>query len=458
MKRGSEAGQPAAKRAKPVGNRNVRERARVFEAGQVAQAVELLKNGELEVAVVDAGVELPCPGEELVRYWNARVLPQYRKPVPTSWEDITYSTYRGLPGLANGMWHAYATSAHDAALDSPAVVALFNEITGTREWQVRPNRLRFNAFDKDDGHESAHIEGPHVLSERSGIAAIVCLTPGRTFTYYKGSNNDPRARQLFVELGGQASMFVQPTQAQLAPWQRTTIETTKPGQIILFADSVAHEISRLGQNSLSLFLSPYDPAKAVPETTFYAGLDRKAAVARKRAVETQTASAPTVCSTACPPLPPRLMPDGQRRQHPREFDLLTRRETEIFGSLFHSGGAYWPSDKSTFFMMHMRAFGAFKKKLAPFCFNDHGEFNYEVITPSLVAGWADFDPSYFQNLPLADVTPEEVRQMRAKFTGIPPPAWPLVRYWTKDPRACSDAVCRRRGYTQKVVIDLTLED
>ena len=65
------------------------------------------------------------------------------------------------------------------------------------------------------------------------------------------------------------SLFVRPTQEQLACWSRTTIKTTKPGQIILFADSVIHEISRLGKNSISLFLSPYRHIKA---TTAAAGM------------------------------------------------------------------------------------------------------------------------------------------------------------------------------------------
>eukprot|EP00957_Ditylum_brightwellii_P204722 15340542-Ditylum_brightwellii.AAC.1 len=92
------------------------------------------------------------------------------------------------------------------------------EITGTPDWRIRPNRLRFNPVNKDDGYTAAHIEGPHVLSDESDIAAIVCLTAGRTFTYYKGSNNDPRARQIFEQMGGRTSLFVGPTQAQLVNW------------------------------------------------------------------------------------------------------------------------------------------------------------------------------------------------------------------------------------------------
>lgn len=62
--------------------------------------------------------------------------------------------------------------------------------------------MRFNPVNKDDGYKAAHIEGPHVLTDESGIAAILCVTPGRTFTYYHANicqdinrkNNYPRRR------------------------------------------------------------------------------------------------------------------------------------------------------------------------------------------------------------------------------------------------------------------------
>ena len=428
------AAPPKPKRRKASGNPNNRDQVTIFGPERVSEAIALLKGGELEVAIIDADAVPECPGNEMVRYWNARARPDYRVPVPENWSDIVKKTYGGLPGINSGMWHAYATTAHDFALDSPIVIDLFNEITGTPDWKIRPNRMRFNPVHKDDGYKAAHIEGPNVLHDHSSISAIVCVTAGRTFTYYKGSNNDPRARKIFEDMGGKTSLFVQPNQAQLQPWPRTTIQTTKPGQIILFADSVAHEISRLGKNSLSLFLSPYDPAKAVSEVEFYADCATRAqAMAKKKTQKTS------------PPLPTRLMSPGHIRQHPKEFKGMTRRETEIFGSLFHSTGAYWPSDKPTFFLMHMMAFNAFKPKLLPFMFDSNGKYNYEIITPELVAG-CEFDQNYFEQLPLANVSEDEIASMKAKFTGIPESAWPLIKYWTKDPRECSENICNRRGY------------
>jgi hypothetical protein len=427
---------PAKRRKKIVGNHNHRSGVPIFDAKHVKDAIALLKTGREEVVIVDANIHIECPGDQMVRYWNARVHTQYRLPSPQNWSDIDAKACKGLPGISGGMWHTYASDAHDFAIDSLVVDAIFTETTGTRDWQIRPNRFRFNPVNKDDGFKQAHIEGPHVLSDDSGISAILCVTSGRTFTYYKGSNNDPRARELFVQMGGQVSLFVQPTQSQLSPWPRTTVQTTKPGQIILFADSVAHEISRLGQNSLSLFLSPYNPANVQDEFLFYQGLNRKKAIEKKKSLAT------------APPLPTTLMLPGQRRQHPSEFLGLGRRETEIFGSLFHSTGAYWPSDKPTFFLMHMMAFNAFKPKLLPFCFDANGKYNYEVITPELVGKCEGFDASYFEKLPFATVSAEEVSALRVKYTGIPDGAWALIKYWTKDIRQCSPNVCRRRGYIE----------
>lgn len=427
---------PKSKRRKRTGNQNNEEAVTIFEPERSAEAIALLKSGEIEAAIINANVVPECPGLEMVRYWNTRVHPQHRVPIPETWSDITHKPYKGLPGLNGGMWHAYATTAHDIALDSHVVNTIFTETTGTPNWRVRPNRMRFNPVNKDDGYMQAHIEGPHVLSDESGISAIVCVTVGRTFTYYKGSNNDQRCREIFEQKGGKTSLFVQPTQAELAPWPRTTIRTTKPGQIILFADSVAHEISRLGQNSLSLFLSPYDPAKAVSEVYFYADCTtRTQALVKKKK------------HRFAPPLPTRLMLPGQRRQHPKEYFGLSRRETEIFGSLFNSTGSYWPSDKPTFFLFHMMAFNTFKPKLLSFMFDFHGKYNYEVITPELVTDCEEFDQSYFEKLPFANVTEHQVAAMKAKFTGIPDSAWPFVKYWTKDIEKCSKKVCLRRGYT-----------
>ena len=96
--------------------------------------------------------------------------------------------------------------------------------------------------------------------------------------------------------------------------------------------------------------------------------------------------------------------------------------------------------------MHMMAFNAFKPKLLPFMFNSEGKYNYEVITPELVADCEEFDQRYFEILPLANVSEDEIAPMKAKYAGIPESAWPLVKYWTKDPRECSENVARRRGY------------
>lgn len=424
---------PPKKRVRVSPPTNTPISAPIYEPGRIKESIEGIKGGQHEALIIDAGLELPWCGEEMVKYWNARVFPEHRVPVPDSFASLNLKIYGGLPGIRGGMWHSYATEAHDAAIDSPIVMNLFTEITGTPDWKIRPNRFRFNPVDNDDGFKSAHLEGEHVMRTTSDICAIVCASEGRTFTYYMGSNNDERARDLYVKKGGPSSHFVHITREELKPWERVTVTTSKPGQIILFAGSVIHEVSRRSR-SLSLFLSPYNPESTRESGDFYKGLSRTKMLSKQRKVPN------------APLLPVSARTPGQCRQHPSQYSQLNRRETEIFGSLFNTAGCYWPSGKVTFMMFHMMAFNAYWSKLLPFCFDKNGKYNYEVITPELVVNCPDFDPTYFDSLPLAHVSDAEIAQMREKYTGIPEEAWKVVRYWTKDPRKCSDNVAIRRSY------------
>lgn len=423
---------PAKRRKKLTGNTNHDIVALEFEPYQVGDAIELLKSGKEEAVLINCRFNLTWDGPTMVRYFNSRCKPEYRVPVPKDSSELSLKTYN-LPGIAGGMWHAYCTRGHDDVIDSEVFDKIATEITGDPNWKVCPNRYRFNPVNKDDGWKQAHLEGEHVLLDTSDIGCIVCESVDRTFTYYKGSNNHPDARKLYSKMGGPVTRFVMPKQHELTQWPRVTIRTTKPGQIILFAGSVIHEISRRNK-SLSLFLSPYNTQTDIDEEIFYSGLTKKTAISKKKT------------TSGAPPLPWRFLPDGTKRQHPKEYAQLTRRQSDIFGSLFHSGGAFWPSGKPTFFMFHMMAFNAWSPKLLPFMFDNNGKYNYEVITPELVANSPEFDQSYFEHLPFSQVTEVEIAQMKAKYTGIPSVAWPLVKYWTKDIRECTDNVCRRRGY------------
>ena len=340
---------PSKKRIRITPPTNTPISAPIYEPERIREAIESIKGGQNEALIIDAGLELPWCGEEMVKYWNARVFPEHRVPVPESFSSLNLKTYGGLPGIRNGMWHAYATSAHDAAIDSPIVMNLFTEITGTPNWKIRPNRFRFNPVDKDDGFESAHLEGEHVMRSTTDICAIICVSEGRTFTYYRGSNNDDRARDIYVKKGGPSSHFIHINREEMKPWERVTISTTRPGQIILFAGSVIHEVSRRSR-SLSLFLSPYNPETVRETGDFYKGLSRNKMLSKQRKVPN------------APLLPVSARTAGQCRQHPSQYSSLTRRETEIFGSLFNIAGCYWPSGKVTFMMFHMMAFNAYQKK------------------------------------------------------------------------------------------------
>ena len=449
----------------------------IFPMDQASDVIEKLKNGSEEAVIIDAAFSTESfNGNTMVKYWNARVKAEHRVDAPTSAEDLIANKkkYTGMPGINGGMWHAYATSVHDSAIDSPAIDQIFTEITGTPDWEIHPNRMRFNLKDNDDGWKQAHLEGEHVMKETSDIGCIVCLTAGRTFTYYAGSNNDPDARDLYRNNGGPKSRFISLKPKHMTKWTRTTITTTKPGQIILFAGSVIHEISKLN-TSLSLFLSPFDPATETDEVTFYEDIvyqppematTSEQAKNNSKALDKARAQANKLKKNnpGAPPIPTRFRLPGKIRQDPKEFAGLSRKQCDLFGTLFHGPGYVWPSGKETFPMMHMMAFNAFAPKLLPFMFtkawdkdkdknsDKYGQFtlqdkfNYEVITPELVEDCPEFDIGYFDDLPFKDITTDEIDAMKSKYNGIPDVAWPLIRYWVKDIRLCSPNVCKRRGY------------
>ena len=458
---------------KPI---NYLKQTHIYNLNEAFGVIEALKQGLEDAAIIDVDFLTNIfPGDVMVKGWNSRVKKKYRVNAPISIDDMitNFAKYKGLPGITGGMWHTYATNVHDAALDSPIIDTIFTDITGTPNWQVHPNRMRFNTQNNDKGYTEAHLEGAHVMKTTSNIGCIVCLSAGRTFTYYAGSNNDTDAQQLFSENGGIQSSFIKLKPHQLTKWQRTTITTTKPGQIILFAGSVIHEISRINR-SLSLFLSPFDPEKDIDGTDFYSSInyeplneppttpeafktDLKALKKARSLANKLKKSTP-----GAPVFPLRLRLPGKIRQDPKEFSGLTRKQADIFGTLFNSPGTVWPAGKDTFPMFHMMAFNSFEPKLLSFMFIEtldfdsnnqvtlQRKFNYEVITKELVDGCNDFDQTYFDDLPFQDITPEELIELKVKYNGIPHIAWGLIEYWTKDIRECSDMVAKRRGYIKPI--------
>lgn len=406
------------------GNPNIFEHAPEYDS--ITAAATAIKAGTTEVAIINLGDDFPAVDtSNLMARHNAQVLPQYRIP--------ELSPKYAFPNKGSGMLNNYASEFHDCVFDHPEMQPLFETIAGTSQWKIRQDRMRYNPYNDDKGYLKAHIEGPNVLSENVGISMIACLTAGRTFTYYKGSSDDPRAQEIFRSMGGgTTTMFVTPSQEQLSPWQRTTIATTRPGQIILFNDKCAHEISRHNP-SVSLFLHVYDPSK-VPDSP-YDNMTRKQAVKYKKA------------HPNAPPLPPALSSEGQKRQWPRVYQEMNRRECEILASLLGIHAHVWPSNKPTF-EFHSMATNTWQKRYLPCFTNAAGKFQFEILTPELVQDCADFDHSYWAGCPLFHATAEEIAAMKRRYNGIPEPAWRYVRVWRKDPRTLSENLCRRRDYIQ----------
>ena len=125
-----------SKKRNTGGNPNTRIQPPIFT--DVKAAYDALHSGASDAVVVDANLQTQMDGLELTRFWNSRVQPKYKVPEPSRWEDFTWDAFKGLPGIAGGMWHAYATTTHDSVLDSPIVDEICTRITGTSAWKIRP--------------------------------------------------------------------------------------------------------------------------------------------------------------------------------------------------------------------------------------------------------------------------------------------------------------------------------
>ena len=402
-------------------NKNIIEVAPIYtEAKEAAHAII---SNEHDVVILDLGVRLNLTG--IFDSFNQRVKPQAR----IKSFNITEKCKVTFPGKNAGMLNNYASPQSNQLIDLPEVQNLFTLTTGTPNWQLKPNRMRYNTYDDDKGENTIHIEGMNVLQDTTEISFIVCATAGRTFTYYKGSRNNEHARELYRAGGGCTSKFVKLSPEQVVGYQRTTVETTAPGQIILFADDIIHEISRRNR-SLSIFLSPFDPQKEPSNP--YEDMTRAQAIKYRKQ------------HTNAPPFPPQLCSAGQKAQWPKLYQELTSEQCNIAASLFRIHSHVWPSGKYTF-EYHGMASNTWKKVYLPF-FYPNGKFQFEILTHDLVKNCPDFDHTYWDTLPLLNASEAEIQAMKLKFTNIPEPIWRYVKYWVTDPRTLSDNICRRRGY------------
>ena len=386
------------------------------------EAIEAITSGNYDVVILDLNIEFDLTG--IFDFYNVRVKPHAR----IRSFDLNSSNIR-FPGKNAGMLNNYASPQANQLIDMPEIQHLFNLTTGTPNWELKPNRMRLNMHNDDKGDQSIHIEGMNVLQDTTEISFIVCATPGRTFTYYKGSRKDEYARELYRAGGGCTSKFVMLTPQQVVRYKRTTVQTTAPGQIILFADDIIHEISRFNR-SISIFLSPFDPQKEPSNP--YEGMTRAEAIQYRKS------------HTNAPPFPPQLCTPGQKSHWPPVYQELTSEQCNIAASLLRIHSNIWPSGKYTF-EYHNRASSVWRNVYLPF-FYPNGTFQFDILTHDLVGNCPDFDHTYWDTLPLLNASEAEIEAMKLKFTNIPEPIWRYVRYWVTDPRTLSDNVCRRRGY------------
>lgn len=422
----------------------------------VSEAVSHLRAGA-EVAVVRTQVNkvelhsrIKRELKNLCGWWNVRTKREFNIPEPSldmilnpKKHQKEWRLWKSLPGLTGGMLHVYDTSVHDLFLQDPNIDQLFTMITGTTDYKIDNNRMRVVIGSSDNGKNTIHIEGDNVLGG-FGVAFIVALSNDRSFTYYEGTSENPKCQELFKSGGGLSSHFVTVKPEDMKGFKRKSV-IFNSGEILLFRDNIAHEVCRKSP-SVSLFLSPYDPDKYLTlkkrQLEEYCDCDVFEAKRRQKI----NGGLPLLVSH-------RTV--GQKRQHPSEFSKMVHSDTRIFGSLFLIGGAQWPSNKWTFFLMHMMSYNAHKKKFLPFMFDENGNFKYEVITPKLL----EMHPSYKDHLqqywkkhcPLYDASEEEISTCLSKLDNIPKQAKDLARYWLKDVKDYPTSLAIKRNFKRKKV-------
>ena len=355
------------------------------------QEVVLIPKTQATLARVNATIELDLP--YMFKWYNNAVTPQYHVRDPTLAEILRPHQHlaelkqtflgrnRGVPGLTKGMVNYYASHTHDLHLMDANLDQVITYMTGTEKWQVHPNRWRLNLnhipLDRLTKPQQLHIEGPFVgtaQASQTDLSIIVPVSEQRSFIFWEGTATDPSIRadirQWYLNSNGLTQNFAQPTGTE--PWLSHPNGQTRrrrivwPGtHMLLFVEAVAHEID-LSIPSSGIFISPYNPAtyaeEAAEAVRAYEGVrDRKAALRVDRQLKEQNRAALTFHR-------PLRFRSNQERDNfdPPEFtDDLTRRETEIIGSLFFETGVIWPSGKHVFRLNHPQANRAFWPRYRP---------------------------------------------------------------------------------------------
>lgn len=349
------------------------------------QEVVLIPKTQATLARVNATIELDLP--YMFKWYNNAVTLQYHVRDPTLAEILRPHQHlaelkqtflgrnRGVPGLTKGMVNYYASHTHDLHLMDANLDQVITYMTGTEQWQVHPNRWRLNLnhipLNRLTKPQQLHIEGPFVgtaQASQTDLSIIVPVSEQRSFIFWEGTATDPSIRadirQWYLNSNGLTQNFAQPTGTE--PWLSHQNGQTRrrrivwPGtHMLLFVEAVAHEID-LSIPSSGIFISPYNPVtyaeEAAEAARAYEGVrDRKAALRVDRRLKEQNRAALTFHR----PLRFRSNQERDNFDPPIFLDDLTRRETEIIGSLFFETGVIWPSGKHVFRLNHPQANRAF---------------------------------------------------------------------------------------------------
>lgn len=223
--------------------------------------------------------------------------------------------------LAGGMVNHYNSYLSEVFTTNPTVVELFNKVTGTKKWQIHPQRLRMNALPTANDK----INALHWETKGSSMPGIIFgISEKRSFVYWEGTScmYDPDIKAYLDSKGNKEFINIPDEDAHhlsIFKGRRRRIMIPQ-GFVLIWNHKLAHEIC-LKEPSLSAFMSPFDPSNNYESDFFNSVINQ--------------------------PKNPYYAP--------HQYAGLTPREAEVFGLFFGLAGTFWPSRKEVFHLCHQQA-------------------------------------------------------------------------------------------------------
>ena len=234
------------------------------------------------------------------------------------------------PDASSGMLHQYFTPIHHMLHESKRLRDVFDTLSG-KQTRYAPNRLRVsNRFKFDDN--SLHIEGKNIFEVKDGkikllpgeIACIAAISGQRRFVFWDMNGANLRPLYDLWDSHGRKN-WTKPDPSWMEKHYKgrrrmVTVDCREQPYLILWSESTPHEIAM--SPSLSAFISP---------------------------VETFDKT--------------KVLREQMTSYHPKEYEGLTRHESNLLGCCYNMPGFTWPSGKKAYAFCHSRAYGFYVDRI-----------------------------------------------------------------------------------------------